>query len=432
MVVCELQSCAYPGKVARSLQCDGRCKKTFHIACVGVTGPHLKAHQENDGILWLCSDCRRNRGDAILEKIDANRTGLADLAKRMETYFDVLTSKLDTHSTMINELAATVATSNALNTELITRTSPNATFNFDDSFSAPHDRIRPSASKDRVNETGQCTENSVQKSSVSHGDVATRILRNSSPNPGVVRHTVSSGNASNPVNQSSNPNDDPGCSVTGQAGTLNDAAADHQSSVPVSNTNHINPIATNPVVVGGPPNLPAYPGYYYAPWTSMPSGLFCHPQHMAAALQPVQHPYFGVGHPLNDVKTAGPGNGRNTKRKRFNYRQPDENTTSHGTMAQRDPTTQLDRVVTYCVRNLAPDTTASQMQKYIASKGRIPESSIVCTSLAKRNRNISFQSFKVAVDRQFADIISSNDFWPAGVTVSVFEKLKPISLPTEI
>uniref|UniRef100_A0A8D8D0J5 (northern house mosquito) hypothetical protein n=2 Tax=Culex pipiens TaxID=7175 RepID=A0A8D8D0J5_CULPI len=116
MVVCVFPNCANPEKVARVIKCVGPCKGTFHIACVHVSGPNLKACQESAGISWMCADCREDREDVI--------------------------------TSMITELAASISTSNAINAEMLTtRQSLGAsTLSPDESLSTVHDRVRESLS----------------------------------------------------------------------------------------------------------------------------------------------------------------------------------------------------------------------------------------------------------------------------------------------
>lgn len=101
----------------------------------------------------------------------------------METYFEVVVTKLDTHLTLIRELASTTATSNALNVELITRTSSNATFNFEDSLSAVPDKICPSASENPYDEAIQRSSETAVQVSTSQGGNENDMQRNSSPIP---------------------------------------------------------------------------------------------------------------------------------------------------------------------------------------------------------------------------------------------------------
>lgn len=420
MVVCELLACPDPEKVARVIQCDGRCRKTFHIACVGVTGPHLKAHQENDGVLWLCSDCRRNRGDALLEKIDANRIGLADLAKRMETYFEVVVTKLDTHLTLIRELASTTATSNALNVELITRTSSNATFNFEDSLSAVPDKICPSASENPYDEAIQRSSETAVQVSTSQGGNENDMQRNSSPIP----VELQSGNPKSSASRIQSTN----AKIVGSRSCSHGSATAHQANIPTSNANSVSPFSSNPFVINAPPS--AYPACYYAPWTPGASGLFCHPYPMATALPRTQQSYFGFAHPADSANKRS-----NVKRKKNNIRGSNVEATFEPklTAAQNLPSgSHSDQTITYCVRNLSPDTNAAHVQRYIASKGRIPETAISCSSVAKKGKHISFQTFRVIIPQCYAGVVSSDDFWPDGVTISVFGRPKAVSLPIEI
>lgn len=493
MVVCVFPNCANPEKVARVIKCVGPCKGTFHIACVHVSGPNLKACQESAGISWMCADCREDREDVILEKVKKNKLAIYDLATFFEKCFDVLITKMDTHTSMITELAASISTSNAINAEMLTtRQSLGAsTPSPDESLSTVHERVRESlsVSLDRIfnrdndgsgsvnrKRKGLCSEsdstnkrvkagsNETQEtpdrnvSQTNHGTQQQQQPPASAPNPdrnGVLPPHGSLGLPNNGMQQQPSTSSAPipisaappnpqqsgssaqesnaehtqqlvdntvpmdiSHSLTGS--TDESAPSQEASQVPPSAENIPGRSISNEYGQGYPPPPSAYQGFYYAPWQYSNQVIPWYPPNQAAMFQPEQMlwpPYLqqqnvAVNQNSQLKRNINPAAGTNQRNLVQN------------TVTKRV----IHDCLTFCVKNLSPETTEDDVQSYIVARN-IPPNAVNCTSLTKSRKKISFKSFKIDVMRRYAPDLTSKNFWPDGVSIAPYERYKAVALP---
>lgn len=479
MAVCVYSTCPDPEKQARVIKCSGPCKGTYHIACVRVSGPHLKACQENDGISWVCIGCRDHREDAILEKVKKNKLAVYDLATYVEKVFEVLVSKMDTNSSMITELAATITTSNAINAEMLS-TRPSlglAHLSPDESLSAVHERVRESlsASLDRLfsrDANGESALSRKRRGVDSESDPTNKRVKPSALDkqtpsvpdrisPGNVDAqaqdaplplTSTPGNTSSQVHEiqlpSTSTQNPPAVNTTELvdrsvpmdiSNTLTgsyDAMAPQQNSNPSTGSTPQTTSAANTLPGNDNTNksqnqqfIPAantYPGYYFAPWQYPNPIIPWYPpgqqmyQPDTLTWPPVQ-PQLLQGQNVAVNRHTHPLSAKQNSRSA-------RGVSLHGAAQSAASTRRLDDCLTFCVRNLAPETTEDDVGRYIASKN-IPPNAVICTSLTKPRKKISFKTFKVEIERQFADKLTSMNFWPAGVTIAPYERFNAVALP---